>query len=53
MAFSFFKKKSKSKGHKDHYHNLLVKDVVKEIEEAITIVFEQPEEKLVYKSVSF
>jgi ring-1,2-phenylacetyl-CoA epoxidase subunit PaaE len=53
MAFSFFKKKNKSKGHKDHYHNLLVKDVIKEIEEAITIVFEQPEEKLVYQSGQF
>ncbi|RLD21166.1 MAG: oxidoreductase [Bacteroidetes bacterium] len=53
MAFSFFKRKNKSKGHKDHYHNLLVKDVINEIEEAITIVFEQPETKLEYKSGQF
>ena len=36
MAFSIFKRKNKSKGHKDHYHNLLVKDVINETDEAIT-----------------
>jgi len=53
MAFSFFKRKKKSKGSKDHYHSLLVKDVISEIEEAKTIVFEQPEPKLEYKSGQF
>ena len=52
MAFSFFKKK-KSQGSKDHYHNLRVKDVIQEIEEAKTIVFEQPEPKIDYKSGQF
>lgn len=52
MAFSFFKKK-KSKGSKDHYHTLRVKDVIQEIEEAKTIVFEQPDPKIEYKSGQF
>jgi ring-1,2-phenylacetyl-CoA epoxidase subunit PaaE len=53
MAFSFFKRKNKSKGSKDHYHSLLVKDVIEETEEAKTIVFEQPEPKIEYKSGQF
>ena len=52
MAFSIFKKK-KNKGGKDHYHSLLVKEVITEIEEAKTIVFEQPEPKLEYKPGQF
>ena len=46
MAFGLFKRKKKSNGHKDHYHSLLVKDVISETDEAITIVFEQPEDKI-------
>jgi ring-1,2-phenylacetyl-CoA epoxidase subunit PaaE len=53
MAFSLFKKKKKSKGHKDHYHSLLVKDVITETEEAKTIVFEQPVDKIEYISGQF
>jgi ring-1,2-phenylacetyl-CoA epoxidase subunit PaaE len=53
MAFGFLKRKKKSSGGKDHYHRLLVKDVISEIEEAITIVFEQPEPKIEYKSGQF
>lgn len=52
MAFSFFKRKKKS-GGKDHYYKLLVKEVITEIKEAKTIVFEQPEEKIDYKSGQF
>lgn len=53
MAFSFFKRKKKSKDTIGHYHRLLVKDVIREIPEAITIVFEQPDEKIQYKSGQF
>ena len=52
MAFGLFKRKKKS-GGKDHYHNLRVKEVVSEIREAKTIIFEQPEEKIEYKSGQF
>jgi ring-1,2-phenylacetyl-CoA epoxidase subunit PaaE len=53
MAFGLFKRKKKSRGHKDHYHSLLVKDVITETEEAKTIVFQQPEEKIEYISGQF
>jgi len=53
MAFGLFKKNNKSKGGKDHYHSLLVKDVIIEIKEAKTIVFEQPEKKIDYKPGQF
>lgn len=53
MAFSLFKKNKKSKESKDHYHSLLVKEVITEIEEAKTIVFEQPEDKIEYISGQF
>jgi ring-1,2-phenylacetyl-CoA epoxidase subunit PaaE len=52
MAFNFFKKK-KSKAGKDHYHKLRVKEVIQEIEEAKTIVFEQPDPKIEYRSGQF
>jgi len=52
MAFSLFKRKKKKEG-KDHYHSLLVKEVITEIEEAKTIVFEQPVPKLQYKPGQF
>lgn len=53
MAFGLFKREKKTKGQKDHYHSLLVKDVISETEEAKTIVFEQPEPKIEYKSGQF
>jgi len=53
MAFGLFKRNNKSKGGKDHYHSLLVKDVITEIKEAKTIVFEQPENKIDYKPGQF
>jgi ring-1,2-phenylacetyl-CoA epoxidase subunit PaaE len=52
MAFSLFKRNKKSSG-KDHYHKLLVKEVISEISEAKTIIFEQPENKIEYKSGQF
>jgi ring-1,2-phenylacetyl-CoA epoxidase subunit PaaE len=52
MAFSLFKRNKKSSG-KDHYHKLLVKEVISEISEAKTIIFEQPEDKIEYKSGQF
>lgn len=59
MAFSFFKKnkeseepKSKSTGS-NRYHELKVKEIIHETKDAITIVFEQPADKLEYKSGQF
>lgn len=52
MAFNFFNRNSKSKG-KDHYHKLLIKEVINETAEAKTFVFEQPEDKIEYKSGQF
>ncbi|MEQ8927650.1 MAG: ferredoxin--NADP reductase [Fulvivirga sp.] len=57
MAFSFFKKnkdtndKPSSGGNK--YHNLTIKNIIQETKDAITIVFNQPEEKISYKSGQF
>ncbi|MEQ8475335.1 ferredoxin--NADP reductase [Fulvivirga sp.] len=57
MAFSFFKKnkdsdkKPASGGSK--YLNLTVKNIIKETKDAITIVFDQPAEKVNYKSGQF
>lgn len=57
MAFSFFKKnkdsdkKPASGGSK--YLNLNVKNIIKETKDAITIVFDQPAEKVNYKSGQF
>lgn len=53
MAFSFFKKNKEDKSPSDKYFNLTVKDVVKETSDAITVVFEQPESKISYKSGQF
>ena len=58
MAFSFFKKSDKSDKKEDvltgpHYYDLHVKDIVSETKDAITIVFEQPQNKINYKSGQF
>ena len=51
MAFSFFKRNKKS--GKDHYHKLPVKEVRSETKEAKTIIFDQPDDKIQYKSGQF
>ena len=57
MAFGFFKKKSKTEtapsASGTHYHLLRVKQIVKETKDSITIVFEQPENRITYKSGQF
>lgn len=60
MAFSFFKKNKDDKEKKEEsgvahsrYYNLKVKDVIQETKDAITIVFEKPEQSLAYKSGQF
>lgn len=59
MAFSFFKKSDKpEKKEESHsgpkYFDLIVKDIVSESRDAISIVFEQPDDrKIEYKSGQF
>lgn len=58
MAFSFFKKSDKpEKKDESHggprYFDLRVKNIVHETRDAITIVFEQPEPRIEYKSGQF
>ncbi len=53
MAFGFFKRKKKKEGANEHYHSLTVTKVVRETVDAISIVFAQPEPKLVYKPGQF
>jgi ring-1,2-phenylacetyl-CoA epoxidase subunit PaaE len=61
MAFSFFKKSEKKeesqKKEESHsgprYYELEVKQIVQETKDAITIVFQQPAEKILYKSGQF
>jgi ring-1,2-phenylacetyl-CoA epoxidase subunit PaaE len=58
MAFGFFKKGDKTEKKETapagpHYHNLVVKQVVQETKDAISIVFEQPDKKFVYKAGQF
>jgi ring-1,2-phenylacetyl-CoA epoxidase subunit PaaE len=59
MAFSLFKKSDKgekkpeSQSSGPHYYDLKVKDIVQETKEAISIVFEQPANKISYKSGQF
>lgn len=43
MAFGFFKKKKKKENTDSRYINLTVQEVVKETNDAVTLVFEQPE----------
>ena len=59
MAFSFFKKSDKTTGKEDahagpRYHELVVKDIVKETPDTISIVFEHPATgPIQYKSGQF
>lgn len=61
MAFGLFKKKEENlpagKAGKEeagsHYHELKVKDIIQETKDAISIVFQQPANKINYKSGQF
>lgn len=58
MAFSFFKKNKEQEdkptsGGASRYHDLKVKEIIQETKDAISIVFEQPETKIQYKSGQF
>ena len=56
MAFSLFKKKEEKKTEPkthQHYFELTVKQIVQETKDAISIVFEQPADKINYKSGQF
>jgi ring-1,2-phenylacetyl-CoA epoxidase subunit PaaE len=55
MAFGLFKKaEKKQEPAGPHYHDLLVKDIIQETKDAITIVFQQPSTgKLNYRSGQF
>ncbi len=60
MAFSFFKKPAANKEEQQEkksasvkYHTLKVREVIRETADAISIVFEQPEEKIPYKPGQF
>jgi ring-1,2-phenylacetyl-CoA epoxidase subunit PaaE len=55
MAFSFFKKSEKKESAQSgpHYFDLKVKEIVRETKDAISIVFEQPKEKINYKAGQF
>lgn len=56
MAFSLFKKKEEKKIEPkthQHYFELTVKQIVQETKDAISIVFEQPADKINYRSGQF
>lgn len=57
MAFSFFKKnkgkEEKSSSASSKYFDLVVKNIIQETKDAITIEFNQPENKINYKSGQF
>jgi ring-1,2-phenylacetyl-CoA epoxidase subunit PaaE len=59
MAFSFFKKSDKAEKKEEphsgpRYYDLKVKDIINETREAISIVFEQPQDsRIEYKSGQF
>ena len=56
MAFNLFKKKKdkeENKNMSNHYYNLKVRDIVKETEDAISIYFNNPSERLKYNSGQF
>lgn len=60
MAFSFFKKNKEEKENKEQpapahsrYYQMKVKDIIQETKDAITIVFEKPEQGITYKSGQF
>jgi ring-1,2-phenylacetyl-CoA epoxidase subunit PaaE len=55
MAFSFFKKSEKKESTPSgpHYFDLKVKEIVRETKDAISVVFEQPKERINYKAGQF
>jgi ring-1,2-phenylacetyl-CoA epoxidase subunit PaaE len=55
MAFGLFKRtEKKEEAHNGpRYHELVVKQIVQETKDAISIVFEQPASKITYKSGQF
>lgn len=60
MAFSFFKKQTTEKEEKPannsgnvKYHQLRVREIIQETADAISIVFDQPEQKITYKPGQF
>ncbi|MBN8578568.1 MAG: ferredoxin--NADP reductase [Cytophagales bacterium] len=56
MAFGFFRKGEKQETSVPagpHYYNLVVKQLVTETKDAISIVFAHPEKKIVYKAGQF
>jgi len=57
MAFSFFKRFKNEKknvgGAAPLYYDLTVKEVITETSDAISIVFDQPKEKITYQSGQF
>jgi len=58
MAFGFFKKSAKkeeapSANHGPHYFDLKVKNIIQETKDAISVAFEQPENKISYKAGQF
>lgn len=55
MAFGFFKKSEKKETAQvgPHYFDLVVREIVRETKDSITIVFNQPQERIVYKSGQF
>lgn len=54
MAFGFFKKKTETPTPaKSHYRVLVVKDVVRETSDAVSLVFEQPAPPIQYQSGQF
>jgi len=56
MAFSLFRRKKrdkKSESTRTRYYSLKVKEVIKETADAISIVFDQPEPPIEYKSGQF
>ena len=57
MAFNFFKKnkaeEASTSSASNKYHNLVVKEVIQETTDAITIVFEQSANKITYNSGQF
>lgn len=57
MAFNFFKKSEKKEAapanHGPHYFDLNVKNIIQETKDAISIVFEQPQQKITYKAGQF
>lgn len=57
MAFGFFKKSEKKEtpatNSGSRYHELKVKEIIRETKDAITIVFQQSQPKITYKSGQF